>query len=290
MAGSLDPKLDSKLRDARPASVRMSCRSSLSDARGRPADMARYPQRSAGATPSCSRSSRSCKAYDEIAFRRARPAPGSCCARPPKIAEMKADGDRRDQGSLEAQTRGAGARAANVGAVCPSDPNDAKNVVLEVRAGTWAARRRALFAAELFRMYARFAESNGWKVRTTTALSETPAAGGVKEVIAIIEGERRVQPAQVRERRAPGPARAGNRGAGTRPHLRRHGGRAPGSRGRRRRDRRERPADRHLLLLRVRGGRASTRPSPPCASPTFRRASSCSARTRSRGTRTRPRR
>ena len=67
------------------------------------------------------------------------------------------------------------------------DPNDAKNVVLEIRAGT-GGNEATLFAAELFRMYCRFAESQGWKVKTTN-LSDS-AVGGLKEVIAIIEGEK----------------------------------------------------------------------------------------------------
>jgi len=69
----------------------------------------------------------------------------------------------------------------------PSDPLDGKNVVLEIRAGA-GGDEASLFAAEMFRMYSRFAESQGWKVRTTD-LSES-AVGGVKEVIAIVEGER----------------------------------------------------------------------------------------------------
>ena len=69
----------------------------------------------------------------------------------------------------------------------PSDPNDAKNVVLEIRAGT-GGDEATLFAAEIFRMYSRYAESRGWKVQTTD-LSES-AVGGIKEVIALIEGER----------------------------------------------------------------------------------------------------
>ena len=69
----------------------------------------------------------------------------------------------------------------------PDDPNDAKNVVLEIRAGT-GGDEATLFAAEIFRMYSRFAEQAGWKVRTTS-LSES-GAGGIKEVIALIEGER----------------------------------------------------------------------------------------------------
>jgi peptide chain release factor 1 len=72
-------------------------------------------------------------------------------------------------------------------ALLPSDPNDAKNVVVEIRAGT-GGNEATLFAAELFRMYSRFAEEQGWKVRTTS-ISESEV-GGVKEVIAIIEGQR----------------------------------------------------------------------------------------------------
>ena len=69
----------------------------------------------------------------------------------------------------------------------PSDPNDAKNVVLELRAGT-GGDEATLFAAEMFRMYSRYAESQGWKVETTD-LSES-GVGGIKEVIAVIEGTR----------------------------------------------------------------------------------------------------
>jgi peptide chain release factor 1 len=67
----------------------------------------------------------------------------------------------------------------------PKDPNDARDVVLEIRAGT-GGEEAALFAAELFRMYARYAERQGWKLEL---LSQSDAdAGGVKEVIASIEG------------------------------------------------------------------------------------------------------
>jgi peptide chain release factor 1 len=69
----------------------------------------------------------------------------------------------------------------------PSDPDEAKNVILEIRAGT-GGDEATLFAAEIFRMYSRFAERQRWKVKTTD-LSES-MAGGVKEVIAVVEGER----------------------------------------------------------------------------------------------------
>ena len=67
----------------------------------------------------------------------------------------------------------------------PKDKNDEKNVMLEIRAGT-GGDEAALFAAELFRMYTRFAESQGWRVEMMS-LSES-GIGGIKEVIATIEG------------------------------------------------------------------------------------------------------
>src|SRR3954452_5897332 len=67
----------------------------------------------------------------------------------------------------------------------PKDPNDAKNVILEIRAGT-GGDEAALFAADLFRMYSRFAERNGWKVELLS-LSES-GVGGIKEVVATISG------------------------------------------------------------------------------------------------------
>jgi peptide chain release factor 1 len=69
----------------------------------------------------------------------------------------------------------------------PKDPNDEKNVLLEIRAGT-GGEEAALFAAEMFRMYSRFAERQGWKM---DVVSKTWAGqGGLKEVIAMIEGDR----------------------------------------------------------------------------------------------------
>ncbi len=69
----------------------------------------------------------------------------------------------------------------------PKDPNDEKNVVLEIRAGT-GGDEAGLFAAELFRMYSRFAERQGWRLELLSH-SET-GVGGIKEVIALIEGQR----------------------------------------------------------------------------------------------------
>jgi len=69
----------------------------------------------------------------------------------------------------------------------PKDPNDEKNVVLEIRAGT-GGDEASLFAAEMFRMYTRFAEQHRWRVEVLS--SSESGVGGLKEVIAIIEGQR----------------------------------------------------------------------------------------------------
>src|SRR5499433_956723 len=68
----------------------------------------------------------------------------------------------------------------------PKDPNDDKNVVIEIRAGT-GGDEATLFAAEIFRMYSRYAEAQRWKVEVLST-SESDV-GGLKEVIAIIEGK-----------------------------------------------------------------------------------------------------
>ena len=67
----------------------------------------------------------------------------------------------------------------------PKDPNDEKDVVLEIRAGT-GGDEAALFAADLFRMYTKFAERNGWRLEVMS--SNDTGVGGLKEVIATIEG------------------------------------------------------------------------------------------------------
>ncbi len=67
----------------------------------------------------------------------------------------------------------------------PKDPNDEKNVIVEIRAGT-GGEEASLFAAELFRMYSRYAERRGWQIEVLT-MSST-GLGGIKEVIALISG------------------------------------------------------------------------------------------------------
>ena len=68
----------------------------------------------------------------------------------------------------------------------PKDPNDAKNVVLEIRAGT-GGNEATLFAAELFRMYSRYAERSRWRVEIIE--EHASEVGGLKEIIAMVEGD-----------------------------------------------------------------------------------------------------
>ncbi|NDV20587.1 peptide chain release factor 1 [Pseudodesulfovibrio sp. JC047] len=69
----------------------------------------------------------------------------------------------------------------------PKDPMDEKNIILEIRAGT-GGDEAALFAADLYRMYSRYAENNKWKVEEMS--SNSTGSGGLKEVIASIAGEK----------------------------------------------------------------------------------------------------
>src|SRR5271167_3755436 len=69
----------------------------------------------------------------------------------------------------------------------PRDPNDEKNVIVEIRAGT-GGDEASLFAGELFRMYSRYAESQGWRVEI---LEGSPSSiGGMKEIVAAIQGNK----------------------------------------------------------------------------------------------------
>lgn len=69
----------------------------------------------------------------------------------------------------------------------PKDPNDEKNTLLEIRAGT-GGEEAALFAADLMRMYTRYAETRGWKIELLS--SSDAAAGGIKEAILLVTGSR----------------------------------------------------------------------------------------------------
>jgi peptide chain release factor 1 len=85
------------------------------------------------------------------------------------------------------ETRLVGVEEALKVLLIPKDPNDEKNVILEIRAGT-GGDEATLFAAEMFRMYDRFAETQRWKVEVLST-SDSPV-GGLKEVIALIEGDK----------------------------------------------------------------------------------------------------
>ncbi len=98
----------------------------------------------------------------------------------PDIVEVAKDEARL----LEAEMLGLEQRLKIL--LLPRDPNDEKNVVLEIRAGA-GGNESGLFAGELFRMYTRYAEARGWKVEIL-GTSEAPA-GGYKEIIALITGQ-----------------------------------------------------------------------------------------------------
>jgi peptide chain release factor 1 len=94
------------------------------------------------------------------------------------IAQQELEGLRARRDAIEEEIRLL---------LLPRDPNDGKNVVLEIRAGT-GGDEAALFAEELLRMYVRYAENRGWKIEIIDR-SDSGGAGGLKEVQAIVEGE-----------------------------------------------------------------------------------------------------
>jgi peptide chain release factor 1 len=110
-----------------------------------------------------------------------------------KVQEMaRAETDSELREMAHEETRALEARRDELDAgipllLIPKDPNDEKNVLLEIRAGT-GGDEAALFANEVFRMYSRFAERQGWKVDIVSVNRTGP--GGIKEVIAMVEGDR----------------------------------------------------------------------------------------------------
>jgi len=105
--------------------------------------------------------------------------------------ELAGSGDSDMQALAGEEIRRLEARLASLdervrALLVPKDPNDDRNVVLEIRAGT-GGDEAALFASDLFRMYSRYSERRGWKVEVLST-SET-GVGGLKEVIATIEGK-----------------------------------------------------------------------------------------------------
>ncbi len=95
-----------------------------------------------------------------------------------EMVEEEIPGLEAELGSLEAQISVL---------LLPSDPNDARNTVLEIRAGT-GGEEAALFAADLFRMYSRYADGAGWRVEILS--TSEASAGGFKEIVALVSGAR----------------------------------------------------------------------------------------------------
>jgi peptide chain release factor 1 len=110
----------------------------------------------------------------EIAETRALAESGEADMRELALEELRSLEARRDSLVTEIRTL-----------LVPRDPNDEKNVVLEIRAGT-GGDEAALFAADLFRMYTKFSERQGWRLEFLS--SHETGVGGIKEVIALIEG------------------------------------------------------------------------------------------------------
>jgi len=98
----------------------------------------------------------------------------------PELREMARD----EQKQLEAQREGLEHQIKIL--LLPKDPNDGRNAILEIRGGT-GGDEAALFAGDLYRMFVRYAERQGWKVEVMS-MSEG-SSGGMKEVIALIEGK-----------------------------------------------------------------------------------------------------
>src|SRR5215216_1683768 len=105
--------------------------------------------------------------------------------------ELAASGDTEMQELAAEEMSGLSARADALEhdiqrLLIPKDPNDDRNVVLEIRAGA-GGDEAALFASDLFRMYSRYAERHQWKVDVLS--SQATGDGGIKEVMATIEGK-----------------------------------------------------------------------------------------------------
>ena len=107
-----------------------------------------------------------------------------------EIAEMADDDEMREMAGLEIaelEEKLVAAEEALKVLLLPKDPNDEKNVIVEIRAGT-GGDEATLFAAEVLRMYARYAERQGWKFEILET-SDT-GVGGIKDATVVIEGEK----------------------------------------------------------------------------------------------------
>ena len=107
-----------------------------------------------------------------------------------EIAEIEEDPEIKKFGKEESERLNHQMEESHKKLVClmlPSDPNDSKNVILEIRAGT-GGEEAGIFCGDLLRMYSRYSESQRWKIEI---LSSTESAkGGFKEVICMVEGKK----------------------------------------------------------------------------------------------------
>ena len=170
-----------------------------------------------------------------------------------QMAEAETDPELREMAREEARAARGSARRAPSRQIkillLPKDPNDGKNAILEIRGGT-GGDEAALFAGDLYRMYTRFAERQGWKIEVMS-MSEG-ASGGMKEVVVLIDGKDvfsklKFESGVHRVQRVPATEAQGriHTSAATVAVL------ARGRRGRRQ-DRREGPQDRHVPVERRR--------------------------------------
>ena len=130
-------------------------------------------------------------------------------------------------------------------ALLPRDTNDERDVIVEIRAGA-GGDEAGLFAADLFRMYSRYALTRGWNVEVIDR--NESAIGSIKEIIFEVKGKGAFSPFQIRARRAPRAACTLYRGRRAHPHLDGHGGGVAGSQGCRSGRQSRRPAHRYLPL------------------------------------------
>ena len=197
--------------------------------------------------------------------------------------ELLKDPDMRELAQEELKSlrrRGATRSSAELKVLLiPKDPNDEKNVILEIRAGA-GGDEAALFASDLFRMYSRYAERQGWKARDPQHERQRASAGSRKSRPLIegkgVYGRLKYESGVHRVQRVPRPRRAG---ASTRPPRR-----SPCCRKPRKWTSRSTPrtCGSTRSARAAPAARASTRRTPPSASPTSRPASSSRSRTRSR--------
>ena len=227
------------------------------------------------------RAGRRRRARSPPAARRARSADDHDQGRRRGIARNRAEELREIEAALPLAERALALK------LLPADTADERAAMLEVRAGT-GGDEAALFAGDLLRMYQRFAEEQGWRFELITAsrLRRRRLQGSGR----LDQRRRRVRQAEVRKRGPPRPARPGDRKRRAHPHL--GGDRRGAARGRgsRRPDRRQGSAHRRLSLVGARRPVGQHHRQRGPHHPSCRPGWWSSSRTRSRSTRTRPRR